>query len=52
MKPIKRVTGLKDYLYGYQCPNCRQYILNYKENPKKCECGCELNWETEVSNKS
>lgn len=42
MKPIKRVVGLKDRLYGYQCPKCRNYILEYEEKPEVCKCGCEL----------
>lgn len=44
MKPIKRVVGLKDKLYGYQCPSCRDYILNYELKPKQCKCGKQLEW--------
>lgn len=44
MKPIKRVTGLKDRLYGYQCPKCRMYIEKHELKPSKCKCGCKLEW--------
>ena len=45
MKPIKRVTGLKDRLYGFQCPECMEYIHNHNEKPKACKCGTELDWD-------
>lgn len=45
MKPIKRVVGMDERLYGYQCPKCMKYILNHELNPKTCECGQHLEWD-------
>lgn len=41
-KPIKVDSGVNDYPFDYECPNCRK---NVEEDEHHCECGQKLDWD-------
>lgn len=41
-KPIKVDSGVNDYSFDYECPNCRK---NVEEDDHHCKCGQKLNWD-------
>lgn len=43
-KPIKVDSGVYDYDFDYECPNCRG---NIDEDEHHCKCGQTLDWSEE-----
>lgn len=41
-KPIKVDSGVYDYPFDFECPNCRE---NVDEDEHHCECGQKLCWD-------
>lgn len=40
-KPIQVDSGVYDYPYDYECPNCRK---NVDELDHHCKCGQKIDW--------
>ena len=40
-KPIPVDSGVYDYPYDYECPNCRKNVDDIEHH---CECGQKLDW--------
>lgn len=44
-KPIKVDSGVYDYDFDYECPNCKE---NIGEDEHHCKCGQAISWESDT----